>query len=61
MAESPSNPEADVLVISVVRGPRTFVRVRRGAGSVQNGAVYVSAADAVADVDEWLSERLTDR
>lgn len=61
MGDSSTNPEADVLVVSVVRGPRTFVRVRRGAGSVQTGTVYASVAEAVADVDAWLTERLGDR
>jgi hypothetical protein len=61
MGDPSTNPEADVLVVSVVRGPRTFVRVRRGAGSLQQGAVYASVAEAMADVDAWLCERLDDR
>jgi len=61
MGDPTANPEADVLVVSVVRGPHTFVRVRRGAGTVAQGAVYSSVADAMADVDAWLTERLDDR
>lgn len=61
MGDAASHPEADVLVVSVVRGPRIFVRVRHGAGPLQQGTVYASVAEAVADVDAWLSERLADR
>lgn len=61
MRDSTSNPEADVLVVSVVRGPRTLVRVRHGAGTLEQAVVYSSVSEALADVDSWLTERLADR
>lgn len=61
MSSAQANPDADVLVVSVVRGPRLAVRVRRAPLPVTASTIHTSAEDALGEIREWLVERLGQR
>lgn len=58
MSSPQGNHDADVLVVSVVRGPRLAVRVRRAPLPLTASTIHTSADEALGEIREWLVERL---
>lgn len=52
--------DSDVAVVTVVRGPPAFVRVRGGPIPRAESAAYASATDALVELSDWLVSRLDD-
>jgi hypothetical protein len=58
MSSAQGNYDADVLVVSVVRGPRLAVRVRQSPLPLTASTIHTSADEALGEIREWLVERL---